>query len=53
MGRENGIRLGIEQAGGGLDDAGGSAVDLDLEDLAGGVGDDRHELNDDILGVHV
>lgn len=45
--------LRVKDAGGGLDDAGRAAVDLDLEDLTGGVGDDGEEVNDDVLGVHV
>lgn len=48
------LHLRVEDAGRGLDDARGSAVGLDLEDLAGtGVGDDGDQLNDDILGHHV
>ena len=46
--------MGVEQAGGRLDDARGTAVSLNLEDLVGGgVGDDGDQLDDDILGHHV
>ncbi len=48
-----GIHLGVEEAGGSLDNAGQAAVDLHLEDLALGVRHDSLELQNDVLGVHV
>lgn len=49
-----GLHLRVKLAGRGLDNVGGAAVDLDLEDLAGGrVGDDGEELHEDVLGHHV
>lgn len=47
------LHLGVEDAGRGFDNAGGTAVSLDLEDLAVLVGDDSEEVNKGILGVHV
>jgi hypothetical protein len=45
--------LRVEDAGGRLDNAGGAAVRLDLEDLAILVGEDSEELHNGVLGHHV
>lgn len=47
------IHLRVEDAGGGLDNAGNATVGIDLEDLTLGVGKDSEEVDDDILGLHV
>lgn len=47
------VHLRVEDAGGGLDNAGQTAVSLDLEDLTLGVGKDSEEFDNDILGLHV
>lgn len=45
--------MGIKDVSGSLDDAGDAVVGLDLEDLAGLVGDDGQELQADVLRHHV
>ena len=50
---EKNSHLGVEDAGGGLNNAGGAVVQLNLENLAGRVGDDGNKLDKDILGHHV
>ena len=47
------IHLRVKDAGGRLDNAGQTAVSLDLEDLTLGIGKDSEQVDDDILGLHV
>lgn len=47
------IHLGVEEAGGGLNNGSGSVVDLDLVDVALGVGDNSNKTEENILRLHV
>lgn len=47
------VHLGVEDAGGGLDDCSQTVVSLDLEDLALGVSDDGQKADHNILRLHV
>lgn len=43
----------VKEAGGSLNNAGRTTVNLNLEDLATGLGNDADEVKDDVLGHHV
>lgn len=49
----NDVHLRVKDAGRGLNNADGLVGGLDLEDLVRAVGDDGHDVEADVLGVHV
>ena len=51
--RKRNVHLGVEDAGRRLNDAGGAAVGLDLEDLALAIADNSEKIKLDILRLHV
>lgn len=47
------VHLGVEDAGGGLNDAGQAAVSLNLEELTLGVRHEGDEIDNNILRLHI